>query len=378
VKPQDFAPPTTDVDARLRALVRQPVVPPPADYARELRERTVEAIEGQHVRSQKASLARARRRRVFARAATVACAAAVLAVLSGVGVASWHERRASRDGAGIVGVEGEALLVHEGAVRAIGGPRSAPLAEGDELRTGEGARASATLSDGATVQIGGSARLRFHRSPGGSRSKRHDRIELSAGKVELSVPKLAPDDELSVSTDDALVVVHGTKFSVERVASPGARAVTRVSVSEGRVAVVADGREHVLVGGDTWIVPQPAAPTELPETSPASGAAPSAPPPLESPTSTLAKENALLAGAMAERAQHHSARALALIDDLLRTYPASPLVETARVDRLRLLEDTGAVLRLRKEAARYLADYPHGFARAEVTRMLATASSPAP
>jgi len=138
--------------------------------------------------------------------------------------------------------------------------------------------------------------------------------------------------------------------------------------------VVEGGREHLLLTGDKLTVPLDA-PAAVPATSsPSYEPAPAPPRPLPEATSTLAKENALLAAAMAQRGRHHEGRALALVDELLRAYPTSPLVETARVERLRILEDTGDMVQLRKDAARYIADYPRGFARAEVTRMLASAS----
>jgi hypothetical protein len=71
-------------------------------------------------------------------------------------------------------------------------------------------------------------------------------------------------------------------------------------------------------------------------------------------------------------------RALGLLDAFVGRYPGSPLMETARVERLRILEETGATDRLGREAERYLSEYPRGFARQEASRMLAAARAPSP
>jgi outer membrane protein assembly factor BamD (BamD/ComL family) len=90
--------------------------------------------------------------------------------------------------------------------------------------------------------------------------------------------------------------------------------------------------------------------------------------------SSLAAENRLLQAAMAARQKGDARRAADLAADLVAHYPASPLVEEARVERIRALLGAGGPVAAQAEARAYLADYPRGFARAEATRIVAGAS----
>ncbi len=58
--------------------------------------------------------------------------------------------------------------------------------------------------------------------------------------------------------------------------------------------------------------------------------------------STLAAENALLADAIRLARDHHPDDALARLDALLTLYPDSPLAETARAERSRIVEGSKA------------------------------------
>src|SRR5690606_2110765 len=77
-------------------------------------------------------------------------------------------------------------------------------------------------------------------------------IRLRGGSVTLNVPKLSPRHSLSVVTEHATVVVHGTVFAVmlESVPSQGKR--TRVVVREGEVSVWSGGQERRLSAGRQW------------------------------------------------------------------------------------------------------------------------------
>ena len=247
-------------------------------------------------------------------------------------------------------------------------------------------RARARLPTGAIVEVGPSARLRFEAA--GHDAATRDRVGLVAGRIEVQVPKLASGDEVRVQTDEATVVVHGTKFAVERLGGANANTSantsqrpgeTRVTVTEGIVEVDTDQGVRMLTAGMTLRVPEPLADPVPPLPASAPPVSESDPAPAaSSASSTLAAENALLTEAMRLRRGRQGERALTLLDGLLARYPASPLTESARVERLRALEETGSTDRLGREAARYLADYPRGFGRAEAERMLAGASAHSP
>jgi len=243
--------------------------------------------------------------------------------------------------------------------------------QGDELSTGANDRARAELPTGAVVDVAASSRARFALASSGGDPG--DVVELGAGHIQVSVPKLGPGRRFRVHTPEATVIVHGTRFVVE--ASPGE---TRVSVLEGVVEVDTPAEVRMLTAGASFVVSD--AQRDTPSPVPTTGsppASPGSPSPVEPPTSartdktsTLASENALLAEAMRLRREKQDDRALAKLDELLARHAGSPLAETARVERMRALKATGDRERLVREAQAYLVDYPNGFARPEVTRLL--------
>jgi ferric-dicitrate binding protein FerR (iron transport regulator) len=338
-----------EVDAKLRAFVEQPVDPLPAAEAAALRERIVGRIE--RVReSSSAGHAGSDRRLAWA----VFAAAACVPVLAW---AFWPAKGQPTRMAGtatIADVAGHASVV------------------GDEVATEANGAARATLATGAIVEMGESSRARFASDAAGPSPG--DRIELAAGSVQVSVPKLGPGRALRVRTDVATVVVHGTKFAV--VASKGE---TRVSVTEGLVEVDTRSGATFLSAGMALAVPVDASPSKPDGVEPPAAAAgdPVVRPGATS-ASTLAAENALLADAMRLRRDRRDDRAIERLDDLLARYPSSPLAETARVERLRALQESGGTRRLVREAQAYLADYPQGFARAEASQMLEAARTRTP
>ena len=298
----------------------------------------------------------------FRLAGGVAAIAAPLAA----GVALWIAHVASPQPfeAEVNAIAGASAIAAGGSERPLVG--TATLGPDDELRTGVAGTARASLPTGARVDVGPLARLRFEETGGHGRLR--IRIELVAGRIEVAVPKLAPGDEVRVHTDDATVVVHGTKFSVERGAlAPGGSLETRVAVTEGRVVVTTDHGDTAVTAGNVWVEPSRSSPESTVDEHRTVAA-----PPADS-TSTLSAENALLADAIRLGRERRPDRALARLDALLKRYPTSPLAETARIERLRALESMGERERLRVEAERYLSDYPQGSSRTEAFRLLAEA-----
>ncbi len=217
-------------DEALRAWAEQPVPPMGAADARDLRARVVTRM-GVLRAQQRAARAAAWRRYRWLGSVAAAC----VALVTSLGV--WRAHAIARhvvDGVVVDGVVDATEVGADGAVHALVG--SSPFGPDDELRTAASGSAVASLPTGARVVVGPSSRLRFD----GRRADGHvrDRIDLVSGRIGVSVPKLALGDEVRVHTESATVIVHGTKFSVERVAvGPGQPLRTRVTVTEGRVAV---------------------------------------------------------------------------------------------------------------------------------------------
>lgn len=361
---QESGPPRVPdlTDRALEAFVEQPVPPMSAGEARELRGRVLARIDALQREGRTA-----RRARRWA-ALSMAGAAAATAL---VATAVWSRGHASPRAAEVVALEGQSEIAHAGTERPLVDPGRAALGPSDELRTGPRSRAGAVLATGASVDVGPGSRLRFV----GPTDPAHlrDRVDLLAGKIDVQVPKLRDGDELRIVTDDATVVVHGTRFSVERTpAGPGHVARTRVAVVEGRVAVLTLQGERMLSAGADWA----SAPVDElpPEPAPSAGPGRNPTPPSDG-ASSLKSENSALADAMRLIRENLDAQALARLDELLARYPSSPLAENARVERLRVLQRLGSP-RLRHEAERYLADYPNGSARDDAMRWARPKSSP--
>ena len=366
-----------DVDALLRAFVEQPVPALAPSEAGPLREKIARDLELHRVR-----LVRLRRRSSRRQAWLLFAAAACLPAAVWASAARLHVSATRVDSARVTGVVGQAEIARGGVERTIEATAETPLGPGEELRTGPGASARASLPTGAVVDVGPGARLRFAAT--GSGAAVRDRLELAAGRIQVRVPRLPAGDEVRVQTDDATVVVHGTKFSVERIAAEGARpGTTRVSVTEGVVTVETNRGEKTLTAGMELVSPevQVADATELPAPAPVPVAPDTTEPPAaaaSSARSTLGAENMLLSEAMKLRRSGQDDRALGALDAFVARYPGSPLVETAHVERLRVLEDMGAMDRLERETERYLTDYPRGYARQEASRMLARSRAHSP
>ncbi|WP_437592293.1 FecR domain-containing protein [Sorangium sp. So ce1000] len=382
------------VEASLRGLVEQPVPPLPRVQARYLQQRIAGRIDQLAAEAAERRARGARRKR--AALAAAALAAALTAAAAGVLIVV-RARDAPPAAAQVTALQGSVEIAAEGATRSPPSLALVPLASDEELRTGEGARAKASLATGATVEVGPSTRVRF--APvGAGRDRAGDIVALEQGTIAVEVPRLPAGMSLSVRTSDAVVTVHGTRFSVERRPdAAGEPAETRVSVVEGRVAVRRGEVERFLSPGETWSSrdderradrpPEgrpgdaPAPPREAGQDSAdgeggrrdgaGEGGAgePRAPRDAREapPRTSLTAENELLQSAMAARRRGQPRRAIERLDLLLRRYPDSPLAEIARVERLRAIEALGDKERTAAEARRYLRDYPQGFGREEAT-----------
>ncbi|WP_437801128.1 FecR domain-containing protein [Sorangium sp. So ce693] len=386
------------VEASLRALVEQPVPPLPRVQARYLQQRIAGRIDQLAAEAAERRARGARQKR--AALAAAALAAALTAAAAGVFIMV-RTREAPPAAAQVTALQGSVEIAAGDATRSPPSLSLVPLASDEELRTGEGARAKASLATGATVEVGPSTRVRF--APvGAGRDRAGDVVALEQGRIAVEVPPLPAGMSLSVHTSDAVVTVHGTRFSVERRPdAAGEPAETRVSVVEGRVAVRRGEVERFLGPGETWSSRD----EERRSDRPAEGQPGDAPAPprdgqdsdgqdsaageggrgdkageggageprtprdaREAPARTsLTAENELLQGAMAARRRGQPRPAIERLDLLLARYPDSPLAEIARVERLRAIEMLGDKERTAAEARRYLKDYPQGFGREEAT-----------
>lgn len=267
-----------------------------------------------------------------------------------------------------------------------------PLALGDALlTTPEAEGAELLLSSETALAVAPASRVKLERRA--AAGKFEERVRLVQGRVALQVPKLGSRGKVSVETGDALVEVHGTRFTVRVVPRPPLEPFTEVAVQEGRVRVRGAAGELMLGAGEHWSsrVPPEAtgtAQSAVPLVAPAPAvtapavAAPAVPervraraararpvPPL-APPSDLAAQNRLLEAAELARKNGLPQLALERLDELIRRHPGSEHAQSARVTRFRLLRELGRVQEARAAAQQYLDLYPRGFARAELAGWL--------
>ena len=348
---------------------------------------------------------RRERERSFRRvAASLAVAAGVLgAIGAGYSLKPSHPVKAavaaisapSAARSGVRAVSGVVTLMHESQESVI--ERSA-LTVGDSVSTAADARAEVALTDLVLANIAGSSevdvvapRAAFHR------------LRLDRGRLDARVddrPSSTP--KLVVETPDVEIVVTGTVFEVDVTRpDPSAPSVTSVSVTKGRVIVRRAGVEVAAVSaGQSWtsevavalLTPVPAASSfvsreaERPMASRAARSGgeerpvptavlPSAANLAEVQMGTLAEENALYQSAVEARSRGDDASAADRLGRLLRRYPGSLLAGEARVERMRALSRSGRAREAAREARRYLADHPDGFAREEAKRLVMPAET---
>ena len=113
------------------------------------------------------------------------------------------------------------------------------LARGERIRTSKNSSAVVRLSDGTMVEMRERSEFSVNDTTAGAT------INLERGQVIVQAAKQSSDRKLFVQTDDSLVSVTGTIFSV----NSGAKGA-RVSVVEGEVHVDNAGKSQALRAGD--------------------------------------------------------------------------------------------------------------------------------
>jgi hypothetical protein len=133
-------------------------------------------------------------------------------------------------------VDGSLYEVSDDQVRVI--PAGYQIRNGDEIRTAKGSNAVVRLLDGSLVEMGERSDLSV------SREWRGTTIRLDGGRVIVQAAR-QKTGRLYVATDDCMVSVKGTIFSVNR----GTKG-SRVSVIEGVVRVAYGDRTVELTAGE--------------------------------------------------------------------------------------------------------------------------------
>jgi hypothetical protein len=163
-------------------------------------------------------------------AAAVVVAVAGLALING-NFPGQHVVRAA-----VQNVDGSLYAVSDDQVRLI--PAGYQIRNGDQIRTAKGSNAVVRLLDGSLVEMSERSDLSV------SREWRGTTIHLDGGRIIVQAAKQRTG-RLYVATDDCLVSVKGTIFSVNH----GTKG-SRVAVIEGVVRVAAGDRTTELNAGD--------------------------------------------------------------------------------------------------------------------------------
>jgi hypothetical protein len=249
----------------------------------ERRLRIVGVINAQLAEQRREDALASRRLRLFA------VVGAAAALLSGVGLFTLGERwpAAFGSGASVRALAGDVRIVRDGT-EAGAARESSALAEADQIRTQEGARASARLGSGTTVTIEEWSELGLPAA-----DTEHEELHLAQGRVVVDVPPLPEGRTLSVRTPSAVVAGRGTRFEVE-VKRERQGQVTVVGVMQGSARVLGNGRRVLLTAGARWNSGADVA--ELPFASREAAAVPDEA--RDGAGSTLAQENQLYLEAM--------------------------------------------------------------------------------
>lgn len=185
--------------------------------------------------------------------------------------------------------------------------------------------ATVELESGTVVVLGKASTLELEPDLEG------EMLALPHGSISLDVPPLRGGRSLKVRTPQALITVHGTRFTVSVAANEDPiHTSTEVTVHEGRVSVHADGHTVLLTDGTTWSsVGAPASGREpLPATEPVPQ--PAAP---KVKASDLGAENRLFAAALAAKRAGDNRKALETFEQLITRHPTSPLRSAAEAER---------------------------------------------
>lgn len=284
-----------------------------------------------------------------------------------------------------------------------GADRPGSLMEGDEVSTLPQGSLRLGLPGDGTVELGARSELRIEEVQPTSQ-----RLRLSLGRVDVSVPKSSEPHRLVIATPSADVTVVGTRFSVDVARVPTGSSVTKVSVSRGVVRVSRAGAESVFVrAGESWssemvvggvpapvssgsgpvgeaatsassviVAPRSVSPTTTSASRPLgrSSAAPRRGAGVvdtdvantrSSEAASLAEQNSVFRSALDARNAGDDARSVGILDGFLRKFPSSPLIQEAKVERFRGLARLGQRAEAARSARHYLAEYGAGFAREE-------------
>ncbi|HVW24842.1 MAG TPA: FecR family protein [Polyangiaceae bacterium] len=334
------------------------------------RARTVPSIG---VAIAQAAMGRRRKQRLRKLVAALSVAASVAGVAFAARYA-WDQHSngltaAHESSSGVRALAGTVTLVNSGGPSTI---VQSSIEVGDALSTTADGLAELKLSDLVLAEIGGASELSVVTPTASAHRLRLDRGHISA-KVN-DRPSAAP--KLVVETPNVDVVVTGTIFQVDVTPGRGPMEfVTTVSVTKGRV-VVRHGTQQVaaITAGGTWTSARETAsrgpesqasptPASRPARSPVVAARPPHP-------GTLAEENSLFQTAVDARNHGDDRSEADHLGALLNRFPGSPLAGEARVERMRALQRTGQAAEAAREARRYLAENPDGFARDEARRIV--------
>jgi hypothetical protein len=300
--------------------------------------------------------------------------------LGAVGVAHLvHERQqqasatARARASGVRALSGVVTLVNSRGPTEVSQAR---IEVGDALSTATDGRAELKLTDLVLAELGGASELSMVTPTASAHRLRLDRGQLRARVNDR--PSAAP--KLVVETPNVDVVVTGTVFQVDVTPGKGPRQFdTMVTVTKGRVVVRHGTQELAAVtAGQSW---SSAAVTAARAVEPEVSRIPSKAAPRPGPTvvtnsarsvrpGTLAEENSLFQSAVDARNQGDDRGEAERLAALLSRYPGSQLAAEARLERMRALQRTGRSAEAAREARRYLAEYPDGFARDEARRLV--------
>jgi TolA-binding protein len=241
-----------------------------------------------------------------------------------------------------------------------GSPANHPTTQRSPTKATSANQRTASLASGTQLRVNAEASYEVELSKRDGHSD--ELILLKAGLVTFKVPALG-QETVSVKTPDALVVVHGTEFSVHVTARDG-RSSTRVEVMEGLVSVRSGEFHEYLRPGASWTSPfansankertnpaatganqnAPTSPAVLdPQKSTSLRVAPAQITPESADAGTLALENAIYARAMKFKLAGDYPAAREALSELIETYPNSPLVPSARKAQVKFheIEDQG-------------------------------------
>lgn len=348
----------------LRELGRAPIPVEEAEVTSERRKRMLSRIAAE-VRTSHGN-ARARR---FRRSVAWFFAAAALLLLVSAGLRA--RRVTPLPSVASLRTDSPVMVSHSGQTEVASSETARALDVGDGVSTLADSRADLRLASGVEIAVEPSTRIVIAEA-----HTRGEVVSLALGQIFVRVPRLGPDRSFVVRTPDAKVVVHGTAFVV-RVEAAAGGTLTRVEVTEGKVAVER-GSERVMLGaGERWparvaheTVPAPksaganpstSAPTELPRPAfsakPAQGKLASA--------SALAEQNRLFGVATQARRRADDRKVVEALSQLISRYPDSVLVPEARVERFRALKRMGHDAEAAREARKYLVEQRDGAARDE-------------